>query len=211
MLTATLTTSFTSNATITAQYQADLNYSASVSAPLTVTISSGTPDFSLAATPNPFTVSRGVPGTTTIGLSAINGFTGTVSFTCQTPAAMLATCSFVPTSTTPGNTTTLTVNTTAPSTVIGPFNSPRWLVPIAGAIFAAFFLLLIPTRRRRLKLAFGSLFLVLLAAALVACGGSGGGGSTTTNPGTPTGNYTVTVTGTSGSLSHPLLVTVNVQ
>jgi hypothetical protein len=94
--------------------------------------------------------------------------------------------------------------------VIGLFNSPRWLVPIGGAIFAAFFLLLIPTRRRRLKLAFGSLFLVLLAAALVACGG-GSSSTTITNPGTPTGNYTVTVTGTSGSLSHGLNVPVTVQ
>jgi subtilase family serine protease len=216
MLTATLTTSFTSNATITAQYQADLNYSASVSSPLTVTISSGTPNFSLVATPNPFAISQGLSGTSTIGLSAINGFTGTVSFTCTVPSTMTgASCSLQPVSTTPGNTTTLTVNTVAPSTVIGPFNSPRWLVPIGGAIFAAFFLLLIPTRRRRLKLAFGSLFLVLLAAALVACGGSSSVSTTTTSGGTPTGNYTVTVTGTAtiagASVSNPLLVTVNVQ
>jgi hypothetical protein len=120
-----------------------------------------------------------------------------------------ASCSLQPVSTTPGNTTTLTVSTTAPSTVIGLFNSPHWLAPIGGAVFAAFFLLLIPTKRRRLKLAFGMLFLVLLAAALVACGGSST--TTPTNPGTPVGNYTVTVTGTSGSLSHPVLVTVNLQ
>jgi hypothetical protein len=213
MLTATLTTSFTSNATITAQYQPDLNYLGSTSSPLTVTISSGTPDFSLVATPPSFTISRGASGTTTIGLTAVagSGFTASVNFTCALPSTMTeASCSLQPLSTTPGNTTTLTVNTTAPSTVIGLFNSPRWLVPIGGAIFAAFFLLLIPTRRRRLKLAFGSLFLVLLAAALVACGG-GSSSTTITNPGTPTGNYTVTVTGTSGSLSHGLNVPVTVQ
>jgi hypothetical protein len=82
------------------------------------------------------------------------------------------------------------------------------LVPIGGAILAAFFLLVIPTRRRRLKLAFGSLFLVLLAAALVACGGSG---ISVTNPGTPLGIYTVTVTGTSGSLVRTVNVIVTVH
>jgi hypothetical protein len=221
MLTATLTTSFTSNATITAQYQADLNYLGSTSSPLTVTISSGTPDFSLVATPgtaaSPVIIRvPGDSGTSTIGLSGINGFTGTVSFTCARPSTMTgATCSLQPLSTTPGNTTTLTVNTVAPSTVIGLFNNPRWLVPVGGAIFAAFFLLLIPTRRRRLKLAFGSLFLVLLAAALVACGGGGGGGSPPPSGGTPTGSYTVVVTGTAtiagATVTRSVNVTVTVQ
>jgi len=62
-----------------------------------------------------------------------------------------------------------------------------------------------------LKLAFGSLFLVLLTAALVACGGGSSTTTVPTNPGTPTGSYTVTVTGTSGSLSHGLNVSVTVQ
>ena len=213
MLTATLTTSFTANASITAQYVADLNYLASVSSALPITVSSGTPDFSLVANPSTFAISApGSYGSTIIGLSAVNGFTGTVNFTCAVPSAMTgATCSLQPVSTTPGNTTTLTVNTVAPSTVLGLFNGPRWLAPIGGAIFAVFFLLLIPTKRRRLKLAFGSLFLVLLAAALVACGGGSSTTTVPTNPGTPTGSYTVTVTGTSGSLSHGLNVSVTVQ
>jgi hypothetical protein len=214
-LTATLTTSFTATATITAQYVADLNYSASTSSPLTVTVTSGTPSFSVVAAPTTFAISSpGASGSTTISLTALNGFTAAVSLSCAVPAAMTGgSCALANTSLTPGNTTTLTVNTTAPSTVIGLFNGPRWLAPIGGAVLAAFFLLLIPTKRRRLKLAFGSLFLVLLAAAMVACGG--GSSSTTTPvtvPGTPTGNYTVTVTGASGTLSPSSVnVTVTVQ
>jgi hypothetical protein len=61
-----------------------------------------------------------------------------------------------------------------------------------------------------LKLAFGSLFLVLLGAAMVACG-SGSSSTGPTNPGTPVGSYTVTVTGTSGSLVRSANVTVTVQ
>jgi subtilase family serine protease len=211
-LTATLTTSFTANATITAQYVADLNYLASTSSPLTITVSSGTPDYSVVASPSSFAISApGASGTTTISLSAINGFTGTVSLSCTVPSTMTGgSCSLASPSIIPTGTTTLTVNTTAPSTVIGLFNSPRWFLPIGGAVFAAFFLLLIPTRRRRLKLAFGSLFLVLLAAALVACGGSSSP-PPVSNPGTPTGNYTITVTGTSGSLSRSVNVPVTVQ
>jgi subtilase family serine protease len=212
-LTATLTTSFTATATITAQYVADLNYLASTSSPLTVTVSSGTPDYSVVATPSSFVItSPGASGSTAISLSPLNGFTGTVSLSCQVPSAMTGgTCSLASPSLTPGNSTTLTVNTTAPSTVIGLFNSPRWLLPIGGAIFAAFFLLVIPTKRRRLKLAFGSLFLVLLAAALVACGGSSSSSPPPPSGGTPTGSYTVVVTGTSGSLSRFVNVTVSVQ
>ncbi|MGA2475513.1 MAG: protease pro-enzyme activation domain-containing protein [Terriglobia bacterium] len=213
-LTATLTTSFTATATITANYVADTNYSASTSSPLTVTVNSGTPDFGVVPSPNSIAIaSPGASGSTSIGISPLNGFTGTVSLSCaflSTSPMPGGTCSLAAPSITPTTTTTLTVNTTAPSTVIGLFNSPRWLAPLGGAIFAAFFLLLIPTKRGRLKLAFGSLFLVLLAAALVACGGSSSV-STPPSGGTPTGSYTVVVTGVTGSLSRSANVTVTVE
>jgi hypothetical protein len=211
-LTATLTTSFTSTSSITANYVADSNYSASASSPQTVTITTGAPDFSVVASPTSFNIaSPGASGTTTISITPINGFNSNVSLSCAVPASMTGgSCSLANSTLTSTTTTTLTVDTTAPSTVIGQFNSPRWLAPLGGAVLAAFLLLLIPTKSRRLKLAFGALFLVLLAAAMVACGGSGGTTVVTTS-GTPVGSYTVTVKGTSSTLSSSVNVTVTVQ
>jgi len=212
-LTATLTTSFTSTSSITANYVADSNYSASTtSTAQTVTITSGAPNFSVNANPSSFNIaSPGASGTTTISITPINGFSSNVSLACSVPASMTGGgCALATSTLSPTATTILTVTTTAPSTVLDLFNSPRWWAPMGGAILAAFLLLLIPTKRRRLKLAFGSLFLVLLAAAVVACGG-GSSSPPPINPGTPTGSYTVTVKGTSSTLSSSVNVTVTVQ
>jgi hypothetical protein len=212
-LTATVTATITTlPASITAVYSGDANYQGSTSPAVSISISGGTPDFSLTAIPTSFTIpSPGQSGTTTISASPSNNFSGTVSVTCALQSTMTySTCSFsVPSFSVPGGSTILTVNTTAPSTALRLFNRPRWFIPSAGALFACILLLLAPRKKRRVKLAFGLLVFALLAAAFVACGGSGTGGTHT--PGTPTGNYTVTVTGTSGNLSHALPVPVTVQ
>jgi hypothetical protein len=217
--TAVLTTSFTANASVTAQYVGDTNYTGSTSPALAVTISSGTPSFSMGASPSSFAIAApGQSGQTTISATALNGFTGTVTFTCAIPAAMTySTCSFVPTSVTVTSTSTsgstiITVNTTAPSTALLRFNRPGgWFIPSAGALFACILLLLLmPGEKRRAKLAFGLLVFALLAAGMVACGG-GGGTTITTSGGTPTGNYTITVTGTSSTLSQSVNIVVDVE
>jgi len=58
-------------------------------------------------------------------------------------------------------------------------------------------------RKRRVRFLAGFIA-VILVLPMVCCGGGGGGGGGGghTDPGTPVGNYSVTVTATSGSLSH---------
>jgi drug/metabolite transporter (DMT)-like permease len=80
-------------------------------------------------------------------------------------------------------------------------------------------LLLLPAGYRRLRgrLRWGRLLMWLLvifagAFALNGCGGGGGGGSTgPTVQKTPPGSYTVTVSATSGGVSHSTNVTLVVQ
>jgi hypothetical protein len=218
-LTATLsTTSFTATTTnVTAQYSGDVNYGNSTSPPATVTITA-TADFSLGASPTSFTItSPGQSGSTTVSASGINSFTGTVSITCALQATMTySTCTLSTSTLTPGGTgAQLTVATTAPSAALRLPNRPRWFLPGAGVLLFAWILLLIAAgKHRRVKLAFGLLVFAMLAAGFVACGG---GSSTTSqsSPGTPTGSYTVTVTGTStinsATVTHTLNIPVNVQ
>jgi Pro-kumamolisin, activation domain/Bacterial Ig-like domain (group 3) len=216
-LQATLTTSFSAAATdsITAQFGNDPNYAAATSPAVSVTVTSAPAGFTLAASPASISIaSAGQSGTTTLTVSPTNGFTGTVNFTCTVPAAMKeAGCSLNPVSLTTSGTTTLTVTTTAPHTVGSLFRIPSGWFPLGGGIVLLFVLTLsIAAKRRRLKLSLGFAALCLVAAMAVGCGGgsSGGGGGSTTDPGTPAGTYSVTVTGTSGSITQTANVSVTV-
>jgi len=117
-------------------------------------------------------------------------------------------CSVSPTSSTPGSSATLTVTTTASSAVV---DTPSG----AGKFLYAFCLSLIslaavgigkPKNRIRIT---GLLLCCLILAGTglqLACGGGGKPGSNATPP----GNYTVTVTRTSGSLQRSITVALNV-
>ena len=56
-------------------------------------------------------------------------------------------------------------------------------------------------------LALAALCMAMLAGVIVGCGG----GTRPLNPGTAPGNYTVTVTGTSGALAHTVTESLTVQ
>jgi hypothetical protein len=193
-----------------------------------VTVYAPNADFSIAGTPLS-SVSAGGSSTSTITITPFNGYNQTVTFTCSvsgggTPAPQCTN----PSSVSGGSgTTTLTVTTTAATAKLA--------LPGAGhgTIFYAslFFTTLMPvfgfavlglvsstvSGKKRLA-AFLCLF-VLLSGLLVlpACGGGsssgGGGGGGGGSAGTPAGTYTITVTGTDGTITHSitpaLTLTVN--
>jgi hypothetical protein len=66
------------------------------------------------------------------------------------------------------------------------------------------------TLKRRRSLVSASVVLVLASFAL-SCGGSGTSPSHTSVPGTPAGNYTATVSASSGGVSHSMQLTLVVQ
>ena len=211
-LEATLTTPITANANITAQYSGDANYETSTS-PVTQVLAPG-----FFVTANPASLTIGSPGqsaASAISVAENNGFTGTVNLTCSVPTAMSETsCSLNPSSLSASGSAALLIATTAPSAAGGKFQAPIGLLPGGFALFCAL-LMVAATKSRVRKYAVGLLAAALLAAAFVACGGGtssgGGGGGGNSNPGTPTGNYLITVTGTWGSVTQSIQVSVNVQ
>jgi len=223
-----LTTTFTANATVTAKYTGDTNYMASpVSNTVTV---NATPDFGFTAPILSASVVAGSSATYSLTLTSAYSFNSAVSLTCTvaTPSGFsgtLPTCSLNPSSVTPpsnGSTpSTLTVGTTARSLAPPagdhrprptPTPVPLFLLGPLAMLLLAWMILALAKRRRVLVGVTLAGMLLLLALGLASCGG---GGSTTTTPppptGTPAGTYSVTVTGTSSSLSHQIAFTLNVQ
>jgi subtilase family serine protease len=179
--------------------------------------------FGLAASPSPVTItSAGKSGTSTVTVSSETGFAGTINLTCQvlnTVAEMG--CTVSPTSvalsgTTTSATTTLHVSTTAPHAVTTNSNATMAWLAVGGTSLLGS-VVLGASMRRRSGMLLGLLF-ICIALSSISCGGgsnnnknNGGGLGNTTDPGTAAGSYVVTVTGTSGSISHSVNVTITVH
>lgn len=106
----------------------------------------------------------------------------------------------------------MTVNVSV-STTASSLSVPRWpahprlFFALALALVALVMLLLAQVATRRRK-AWAVLAAGILGVALwVSCGGGNGGGGGGTQP----SSYIVTVTGTSGSLSHAVAFTLTVS
>lgn len=199
---------------ITVSYSGDSNYLPATNSPPGATLTVTGPDFSLTPQSTSATVSPGGSATYMIALAAIDGYTGKVTFSCSITAAA-STCTPNPSSVAVGGSTTISVSTSAliPSMPAVRFSRPRTTIRLFSLfVLMATFLLLyrafVPQGRRWV---FGLVFFGLLALGMlpVGCGGGGGGGGKAT--GTPSGTYNVTITGTSGSLTHTTSVILNVQ
>jgi trimeric autotransporter adhesin len=206
---------------ITAGYSGDNSFASSVSTPAVVTVAVPPPpppgillSFYRTAQGAP----QGQPITITVAVSSQNGFTGAVALTCSVTgpsgAQDIPTCSF-----NPGNVSVvdanvavqsvLTINSTAPSSgAIKKAGRQPW-GSIGGAALACVLLGFLPKRRSHRQLVL-LLFGLFLTFGLSSCGGGGGGsaskptgtgGTGSGNPGTTAGNYQVTVTATSGSIT----------
>ena len=170
----------------------------------------GGPDFSLNLSAQNLTVTAGGTGTLTIDSAAVGGFNGQITLSCA-PAAGL-TCGFVPTTISPGSNTpnsTLTITAAAVAPGGGYGGHPGVLLLSSLGLLGTFFAVgrgkLSPTKGKSLLLTAGLAILVVGMTFTVACGYN-------SNYKAPGGNHaTVTITGTSGGVSHsvPVSVTIN--
>jgi hypothetical protein len=146
--TSTLTVATTSS-TLAGTYNVTVNGTDSSNSSLThnttFTVTVNVPNFSISASPTSFSVTQGYSNTSTISLTSLNGFSGSVTLS-------------------------LGASSTCPTNAICSFNVNPVLLGSTG-----------------------SSVLTITPSAT-----------------TPTGKYSVVVTGTSGSLSHPVTLTVTV-
>jgi VCBS repeat protein len=171
-----------------------------------------TPTFSLTASAPGPPIHAGNTAVYTITVGQQHEFKGTVELSCSAPESAGIRCSLSPSSLSPGTDATLTVTTTGNSAALLPRQAPtRWLygacLPFGAIVFSAIGF----GRRRDRKegLAFTTLGCMLLVGMvfLVACGGGG----PLQPSGTPPGNYTITVMGSSGATQHSTSVSLTVQ
>ena len=163
------------------------------------------PNFSLNLSASSATVMAGGSSTLTISASAVGGFSNQISLACSAPAGL--TCSLSPLTISPGSSassSTLTVS--AASTPPTGGYGPAMLMPGLG-LFGT----LITIRRRKPLTRKHFVGLSILGLLLLTSLFSLGCGSTSGKQAPAASQTTITVTGTSGSLSHsvPVSLTVN--
>jgi hypothetical protein len=163
------------------------------------------------------TVSAGQGAKFDLVVASTGTFSGTVNLSCSItpPVTPAPTCSLstssVQVAAGVGKPVTVNVATTATVTTGAyPFAfSPPGVLPLVWTVMllSSAFLWL---RSRKPLLSLLAPMTVFVLASLVSCGGSSSPSHHTT-PGTPSGTYTVTITASSGAVSHnmPLTVVVN--
>jgi hypothetical protein len=211
--------------TLTASYPGDSNYAAATGVN-SVTVTAA-PCFTISGSPVSVLPGATTGNTSTITVTPVNGFTGSVALTAiiaSSPAGAqdlptLSSIGSVALAGTAPVSTTVTISTTAPSgSALAYAGRPsgRWSTAAGTGLvgFTSIFEIGIGIgfgvrkgRRSSRRIRLGAL--VLLVTLTSACGNSSGGRSSSS--GTTPGTYTVTVTGTSNGLTAAGIVIVTVQ
>ena len=188
---------------------------------VSVTVANSAAGFAFTPQTNSSTSATVAPGgTATYLLSLLSGasFSGTVSFTCSgAPAA--AACYVLPVSPSiSANSTvpiTITVTTVAQSASLAQPRRGRGRAPFAFALTLLVPLALAVWQGRRRRKAIAQWVIGGLLALMIAMSSCGGGGAPPPNSssvnkstGTPAGSYTLTITGTNGTISRSISLTL---
>ncbi len=204
-ITFTPTTAAAATATLSV---ADSDTSSPQTAALTGTGTTGSPDFSVAVSPLTASVAAGSNATITATITSLNGFTTPVALTC-TGVPVDSTCTLAPSTVTPistGATSTATIVTTVRSIVPPSGRSlrmgPRYLMPI-WPLSLGMLVLAVWLARRSPSKTLAWTFALLLMVSLTGCSGL-------PHKGTPAGIYTLTITGTAGTQTHQVTVSLTV-
>jgi hypothetical protein len=197
--TCTTTALATGTHSVTAVYSGDGNYNGATS-PLLSEVVSNPADFALSATPKSQTIPPGASTSYTISIASVTApFTNPVTLTASgLPAG--ASYTFTPASITPGTNganSMLTIAVPKQNAVLHSHRTP-FIVALLPVPFAVI-------RRKRRPLLQLFCFFTLTSIGLVSGCGTGGYFNQ------PEQTYTVTVTGTSGSVVHSTTLALTVQ
>lgn len=182
-----------------AVYRGDASYGPSTSTTLTQVVNAaGIPDFTLSLVNRASDVTSGTSWSSGINVTGVDGFSGNVTLSCSSGLDPTMKCSFSPAIVATGLQSNLSISTVGRT------------VTTVSAIGFPCLLALLGFRKRRSYLAIVLLIVASLGGEL-ALNGCGTSNRFVQQDGTPPGTYSITVVGTSGTLTHSVTVQVVVK